>query len=267
MKRECYSLGRRKGQTEETLCVGRGRPTNLLWIIAASGGDLPESVRDPRRLVALPAVRHGREVRRIGLDQQAIPWHHPNEIVVSPLLERHNPAERDVPTGGDREFCQRLGAGIAVQDSDNPRAACLVDHGSRIVLGVTSVDDNRTPHLVSERNLRREGATLSTARRVVVVVVEAALPHRDRAAFEISAKLRYVALDVERRGIVRVNARRSENEARILRGALSGDRGSIDGLADADDRDRTRIAGAGDYRVAVAGERCVREVGVAIDED
>ena len=40
-----------------------------------------------------------------------------------------------------------------------------------------------------------------------------------------------------------------------------------EGFADADDRSRARLAGARDYRVAVAGERRVREVGVAVDED
>ena len=37
-------------------------------------------------------------------------------------------------------------------------------------------------------------------------------------------------------------------------------------LSDANDGRRARIAGAGDYRVAVAGEGRVREVGVAVDE-
>ena len=153
-----------------------------------------------------------------------------------------------------------------MQDSDNSRAVCLADHGSRIVLGVSGVDDYWPFHLVSERNLRREGGTLSITRRVVVVVVEAALANGDRPALEKSTKLRYVALRVERAGIVWVNSRGRENEARVFRGALGGDRGGIDRLTDADDRGRTRIAGAGDYRVAVAGERCVREVGVAVDE-
>ena len=37
-------------------------------------------------------------------------------------------------------------------------------------------------------------------------------------------------------------------------------------LSDANDGRRARIAGARDYRVAVAGEGRVREVGVAVDE-
>ncbi len=98
------------------------------------------------------------------------------------------------------------------------------------------------------------------------MVVETALTHRDRPALKKAAQLWYVAVGVERRGVVRMNARGREDEACVFRGALSCDHGGIDGLADADDRGRARIAGAGDYRVAVAGERCVREVGVAVDE-
>ena len=153
-----------------------------------------------------------------------------------------------------------------MQDSDDSGTACLADCGTRILLGVASVDDHRTLRLVGERNLGRESGTLRVAGRVVVVVVEAALTHRDGAVLKKPAQLWNVALRVEGRGIVRVNARRRENEAWVFRGALSGDRRSIDRFADAHDRGRARIAGAGDYRVAVAGERCVREVGVAVDE-
>ena len=93
MKRECYSLGCLKGQAKETLGIGRGRLAKLLWIVAANDGELRESVRDPRRLVPLPPVWHWREVRGIGLNQETIPRHQPKEIVVRPLLERHDPAE------------------------------------------------------------------------------------------------------------------------------------------------------------------------------
>lgn len=266
MKRECYSLCRWKGQTEQTLSIGRGHRAKLLLVIAASGSEFIESSRYPRRLVSLSAVRYRREVRRIGLNQEAVSGHQPKEIVVRPLLEGHDPAERDVPTGGDGEFRQRFRSRVAVQDSDNSSNASLADCGSRIVLGVSSVDHDRTLHLVGKRNLRRESSTLSIAGRIIVVVVEPALPHRYGASLKKLPELRHVAPGVELRCIVRVDAGGRENEARVVRRIQSGDRCSSDGFADADDRDRARLAGAGDYRVAVAGERCVREVGVAVDE-
>jgi hypothetical protein len=153
-----------------------------------------------------------------------------------------------------------------VKDSNNSGTLRLADYRPRVILGVTGVDHYRTVCLLRECNLRGESVALCVARRVVVVVVEAALTYRNRAILKKAAQLRNVALAVERRRVVGVNARGGENEARVLRGDLSGDRGGLDRLADAYDRRRARIASAGDYRVAVAGERCVREVGVAVDE-
>ena len=40
---------------------------------------------DPRRLVALAAIRDRREVRRVGLDQQAVVGHEPHESIVRPI--------------------------------------------------------------------------------------------------------------------------------------------------------------------------------------
>jgi hypothetical protein len=266
VKRECYSLARRNGQTEETAGVGGGHPAKLLWIFRANGGDLPERVRNPCGLVPLPSIWHRREVRRIRLHQKTVAGNHPDEIVVSPLLERHDAAEGDVPASGDRELGQGLGTGVAMENSDNSGALCLADQRSGVVFRVAGVDDDRTRGLMCQLDLRRERGALRVAGRGVVVVVQTTLTNSDRATSDESAQPRYVTIGVERCGIVGVNARGRKNEARVFRGDLRGDRGSLDRFADADDRARARIAGAGDYRVAVAGERCVREVGVAVDE-
>lgn len=58
-----------------------------------------------------------------------------------------------------------------------------------------------------------------------------------------------------------------KDKSRMLGGDLRGDLRRRERLTDADDCNRARNAGAGDYLVAVAGERRVREVGVAVDED
>ena len=267
MKRECYSLGALKGQTEETLGVLSGRASELQRIIAACRGDLRESVRDPRRLVSLAAARNRREVGRIGLDQQAILRHQSKQIVVRPLLEGHDPRERHVPAGIDREFRQGVRAGVAMQNTYDAGGSCVAHDRARVVLGVTGVNDHGAARFSGKGNLGGEGRALCLAGRVVVVVVEAALTHGDRARKKKRTELWDIALRVEVRCVVRVDSGGRKNESRIVRGALSGDCGCIDGLTDADDRDRARIAGAGDYRVAVAGERRVREVGVAVDED
>jgi hypothetical protein len=64
-----------------------------------------------------------------------------------------------------------------------------------------------------------------------------------------------------------MDSRRGEHETGIRGRVLSGECRCLERLAYADDGRRARIAGAGDYRVAVAGEGRVREVGVAVDED
>jgi len=64
-----------------------------------------------------------------------------------------------------------------------------------------------------------------------------------------------------------MNSGGGKHEPRVVRRIPGSDRRRGERFADADDRLRARIAGARYYRVAVAGERRVREVGVAVDED
>ena len=128
------------------------------------------------------------------------------------------------------------------------------------------MDDDWEMHLGSKSYLSGKRRALRLSRRVVVVVVEPALADRDRSAKKLTEP-GDVALHVESGRIVRMDARRRENKRRVLGGECSRDRRYFKRLADADDSHRARVAGAGDYRVAVAGEGRVREVGVAVDED
>jgi hypothetical protein len=64
-----------------------------------------------------------------------------------------------------------------------------------------------------------------------------------------------------------MDARGRENKTRILGRACGRESRYLERLSDANDGRRARIGGAGDYRVAVAAEGRVREVGVAVDED
>jgi len=98
------------------------------------------------------------------------------------------------------------------------------------------------------------------------VVIEAALADRNGGSQEYT-QLRDVALFVEGGGVVRMDSRRREYKARILRRVFRRERSRLQRLPDADDSRRARFAGACDYRVAVAGERRVGEVGMAVDED
>lgn len=136
-----------------------------------------------------------------------------------------------------------------------------------IVFRVSGVDDYRLAQLSSERNLCRECGALGFAGRIVVVIVESALADRHAGMSEQVTQPRKVARGVKRGCIVGMYSGGRKDEPEIVRRALGGNRRCRERLPDAHDRQRARIAGARDYRVAVAGERCVREVGVAVDED
>jgi hypothetical protein len=154
-----------------------------------------------------------------------------------------------------------------VQDTDDASGLSFPDERPRIVFCVARVNDDWALHLARERNLSGKRESLGWSRRIVVVIIESALPDRDRRALEKLAKSRDVTLRVEGMGVVRMDSGCREYKARIPGGVFGGERSYLKRLSDADDSCRARIAGAGDYRVAVAGERSVREVGVAVDED
>jgi hypothetical protein len=267
VKRECYTLGRFEGQTEKALGVCRGSPSKLERIVAPGRRDLRESMSDPRRLVPFPSEGNGCEIWGIGFHEQAIARHQSQQIAVSPLIECDNPAERDVPARIEREFCQRMRACEAVQDAEDASGTSIANHRAGILFRVSGVDDDRLLQLGRERDLGRECGALRLARGIVVVIVESALAHRHAGLSEQVAQPRKVARGVKRGCIVGMYSGGRKDESGIVRRALGGNRRCREGLPDAYDRQRARIAGARDYRVAVAGERRVREVGVAVDED
>ena len=163
-------------------------------------------------------------------------------------------------------LCQRVRPGVAVEDADHARGLRLRDERARVVLGLPSVSHDWPPHLRSEGDLSGKHGALSLTRRVVVVVVEAALPYGNGGSQQL-AQPRNIAPFVEGSGIVRMDSRSREDKARILGRVLGRERRRLQRLSDADDSRRARVAGARDYRVAVAGERRVGEVGMAVDED
>ena len=154
-----------------------------------------------------------------------------------------------------------------MQDAEDAGSTGVANHRAGIVFRVSGVDDYRLLHLIGERNLRRECGALCLARRIVVVIVESALAHRHGRVREELAQLRHVARRVKRGCVVGMYSGSRKDESGIVRRALGGHRRYRERLPDADDRQRARLAGARDYRVAVAGEGRVREVGVAVDED
>jgi hypothetical protein len=154
-----------------------------------------------------------------------------------------------------------------MEHSGDSSGSRLTNDRTGIRFRLPRVHYDRLSQLAGQSDLRRECGALSPARRIVVVIVESALAYGDSRIRDKRAELWDVPRRVERRRVVRVDPRCGENEIRILPRALRGHRRRGERFPDANDRDRARDASARDYRVAVAGERRVREVGVTVDED
>ena len=99
------------------------------------------------------------------------------------------------------------------------------------------------------------------------MIIESALADRHGRTADQVAQFRNIARCLERGCVVGMDSGGRKHEPWIVHRVLGRDRSRGERFPDAHDRPRARLAGARDYRVAVAGERRVREVGVAVDED
>jgi hypothetical protein len=154
-----------------------------------------------------------------------------------------------------------------VHDPDDAGGTSVANERAGVVFRISRVDDERLANLRGDRHLSRERGALGFAWRIVVVIVEPALADRHRRTTKQLAKFRHIARRVERGCVVGMDSGRRKNKTWIVYRVLSRERRRGERFSNADDRPRARFAGARDYRVAVAGERRVREVGVAVDED
>ncbi len=152
-----------------------------------------------------------------------------------------------------------------MHDTEDPRLLGFPEKRPGIVFRIPGVNDDRHPHFGGDRYLSCKRRALGFPRGIVVVVVEPALSDRDGIAKEL-AQSRDITLLVESGGVMGMNAGSREDEARVFSGACCRENRHLERLSDAHDGRRARVAGAGDYRVAVAVERRVCEVGVAVDE-
>jgi hypothetical protein len=67
-----------------------------------------------------------------------------------------------------------------MQHANDAGVSCLSDQRSGVVFRLARVHDDGFAGLASESQLRRECGALRLSRRIVVVVIEAALPNRYR---------------------------------------------------------------------------------------
>jgi len=99
------------------------------------------------------------------------------------------------------------------------------------------------------------------------MVVEAALTHCNGRVTKQLTQTGYIPSGKESRCVVGMDAGGREYKSGIVCRVLSRAHRGRERFTDADYRPRARDAGAAYYRVAVAVERRVREVGVTVDED
>ena len=234
-------------------------------------GELFNRVPDPGGLIALSTIGNGRKVRRIRFSKYPIIGHEPEQIVVDPFPERHDTAERHIPAVLDRLFRKLVGSGVAMKNSFHALRACLGDHCAGVIFGIASVHDDGFACLARQLELRGESAPLLEPRGIIVMIVEPAFADGDSAVGENIAKRVQVLKWIEPDCVVRMNTGCVPDEARVRFGdcprRASGAEDVLGAAsrADADDGLGSVLFRALDYRVAVAVERRVGEVRVAVD--
>jgi hypothetical protein len=229
-------------------------------------------MRHPRGLVSFSAIGNGSKIRRIGFRKNSVVRNEANQIVVRPFPERHYSAERHVPSDANRRLGKLMRTRVAMKNSCNTARPCLENHRARVILRIASVNDDGNAHLPRNSKLFSESPSLLPPRRIVVVVIQAAFAYRYRTCRAELLQFIHVAHAVKSGRVMRMNSSCEPHEARVLVGdnhrCASGAEdipGAASG-ADTDNRCGSRIPCAIDYLAAVACERFVGEVRVAVDE-
>jgi hypothetical protein len=145
-------------------------------------------------------------------------------------------------------------------------------HRGCVIFGVARMNYHRQIALACERQLCGERTPLLQPRRIVVVVVEAALANSNGASAGTSAYRRDIISLIETRRIMRMHSGREPYEPGVLERDTLGRASGAEDIpgaaprADADDCSGTTRFRALNYVDAVAVERRVCEVRVAVDE-
>src|SRR5579884_2175045 len=259
-----------RGEPEEAPGVGRRRLGHGRERLAAHGGHGLGDHAHERGLVAPAAVRHGREVRRIGLDEEALGGHEAHRRAQRlGVLERHDARHRDGEA--QVEVAARVGgvAGEAVDDAAHGVRALGAQQLRRLGVRLADVDDEGPAVRAGERHVAGESRALCRARRAVIVVVEAGLADGDDAGCGEPAREGGEGVVVGGVGVVGVHADgRDDRDLPVAAGERHGGRVALDRArgADADERRYPRGGRPGEHGGAVRVEGGLRHVAVRVDE-
>src|SRR6266540_1573462 len=202
--------------------VGRRARRDLVVRLSRRRGDSRPHQRDEPGLVRTAPVRHGREVRRVGLDQEPLERRdRGGGADVVGVGERHDAAEGEVRA--EIEGAARLvrAAGEAVEDGPL-RHALVGQDAERRVPCIARVDDERAVETRGEADLGAERRFLVVGGAVQVVEVEAGLADANHS-LGLHELLQLVPLVGESRRVMRVQA-----HGRAHREVPGGE---VDGLA------------------------------------
>jgi hypothetical protein len=159
-----------------------------------------------------------------------------------------------------------------MQNSTHSCLPRLGNHRSCVVFSVARMNYHRQVALACKRQLRGERTPLLEPRRIIVMVVETALANSNGASVGVSAYRLDVISLIETRGVMRMDSGREPYESGILDSNTLGRASGAEDIpgaaarADADDCFGTTRFRALNYVDAVAVERRVCEVRVAVDE-
>ncbi len=227
---------------------------------------------DPGGLVPPAPMRYRRKIGSVGLRENSVCRHHSEQGVIRPFPESDDATERDVPSGVDGDGRESVRPGKTMQHPGDPAASRRANHRHGVVFRVPGVDDDGDVSVKGQFQLRFKGLALQFSRGVVVMVVESTLADGDGPAGDVLPYRSYVPRLIETCRVVGMHPGGKPHKGRVtrcnIRRCASGAKGIRRTAAGTNAYNRicSRQPGAGSYLVAVAGERRVGEVRVAVDE-
>src|SRR5687768_2956405 len=121
---------------------------------------------DVSRLVSLPAMRHGRQIRTVGFDQQTVQRDVARDVAqLIGLLESDDPRKGNHEPEIDRALRKLFAAAETMKDAATIRAVVIgLKYFDRFCLGFTRMNDHRQIQITCGMKLAFENSDLHVTR-------------------------------------------------------------------------------------------------------